>query len=241
MEVTKNRDFASGGPDLTTNEIPSKNNNSDIRAEESDASSGVFKEKESTNSQYTPKVTRKNVEIIGNDVEYTRNTNYDEANGSVIVQADVERQRFALWRAQADQDMIKCIKEDDSHHTYFIQPPVNPVTLFFQDSVTEKDYRKKAWQSRDERRSSNGQSGVILVGNNDTHNQSSPQRRSSFGCKSTWSPSGFTAIFDLVVSMFTFVIICLGKINSLLLSNRNWLNNISKTYLASSLGKNTKS
>merc|ERR1719510_2724140 len=97
--------------------------------------------------------------------------------------------------------MIKCIKEDNTHQTYFTRPPVNLLTLFFEDYQIEKDYRKKAWQSRSERRLSHGQAGLIMEGAGSPHHGVHTR---------TWSPSGFTAVFDLVVSMLTFVIICLA-------------------------------
>lgn len=205
MEVTKGRDLLSGDSGHQLNEASINPNESEKEVEESDLSSGISKEQSSRQENVEEK--RNNLERVSS-VEYTRNTEYDDVNGAVAGQADMKQNRFALWRAQADQDMIKCIKEDDTHHTYFIQPPVNNITLFFKDNLTEKDYRKKAWQSREERRSSNGQSaGVMVTGGND---QCSPQRQNP-NSRTTWSPSGFTAMFDLVVSMFTFLIICVGN------------------------------
>ena len=134
-------------------------------------------------------------------VEYTRNANYKTTNGELA--SPDHSSRFAIWRAQSDQAMIKCIKEDNTHQTYFTRPPVNLITLFFEDHQIEKDYRKKAWQSRSERRLSHGQAGLIMEGAGSPHHGVHTR---------TWSPSGFTAVFDLVVSMLTFVIICLGKI-----------------------------
>ena len=206
MEVTKGRDLLSGNSVTQMNEASINLNESLKEVEESDLSSGISKDKFLSSKKENVEEKRNNLERI-NSVEYTRNTDYDDVNGSAAGNPDLKQTRFALWRAQADQDMIKCIKEDDTHHTYFTQPPVNNITLFFKDNLTEKDYRKKAWQSRGERRSSNGQSAGIMVAGSD---QCSPQRQNP-NPRTTWSPSGFTAMFDLVVSMFTFLIICVGN------------------------------
>ena len=201
MEVNKAR-----GSDLHRDEASTSSNGPDKLKEDSDAGSSALKEQSSANNEEISGDNRK-MERVGS-VEYTRNANYDAngANGG-IVQPDLQQSRFALWRAQADQDMIRCIKEDDTHHTYFTQPPVNPITLFFKDHLTEKDYRKKAWQPhKEERRPSYGQPGGLTVVGSD---QGSPHHQTLN--RTTWSPSGFTAVFDLVVSMFTFFIICLGE------------------------------
>ena len=200
MEVTKGRDILSGDSGHQINEASVNTNESEKEVDESDFSSGIPKEQFSSSRQENVEEKRNNLERVSS-VEYTRNTEYDD----VAKCDDLKQTRFALWRAQADQDMIKCIKEDDTHHTYFTQPPVNNISLFFKDNLTEKDYRKKAWQSREERRLSNEQSAGIMMTGND---QSSPQRHQP---RTTWSPSGFTAMFDLVVSMFTFIIICVGN------------------------------
>ena len=205
MEVARDRGIISRGSGLRMlNESSMKGDELQKDKEESESGSRTLREQSSTNKQGSPQAD-KIMERVGS-VEYTRNANYDEANG-MMAQPDLHQSRFALWRAQADQDMIHCIKEDGTHHTYFTRPPVNPITLFFDDNLTEKDYRKKAWQSREERRSSYGQSGVMVVGNN----HGSPRHREAH-TRATWSPSGFNAIFDLFVSMFTFLIVCLGKL-----------------------------
>ena len=198
MEVTKAREFISPEPHLPRSGGSSKSSKKDNNTEISEGASGGFKD-----SSHKENVeSGKELERVSS-VEYTRNNNYEDANGRGV-QPDIQQSRFALWRAQADQDMIRCIKEDDTHQTYFIYPPVNPITLFFRDKLTEKDYRKNyRFQSREERRTSSAQ---IIVGN---VTPGSPERHPR--TRSTWSPSGFTAIFDLVVSMFTFLIICLGK------------------------------
>ena len=198
MEVTKAREFISPEPHIPRSGGSTNSSKNDKNTEISERGSGVFKD-----SSHKENVEGgKELERVSS-VEYTRNNNYEDANGRGV-QPDIQQSRFALWRAQADQDMIRCIKEDDTHQTYFIYPPVNPITLFFRDKLTEKDYRKNyRFQSREERRTSSAQ---IIVGN---VTPGSPERHPR--ARSTWSPSGFTAIFDLVVSMFTFLIICLGK------------------------------
>ena len=203
MEVTKAREYISPEPDLNRPESSSKSMTRENHPDVSEGGSDVFKEINLSIKDVNG--DGKELERVSS-VEYTRNNQYDDANGRGV-QPDLQQSRFALWRAQADQDMIRCIKEDDTHQTYFIYPPVNPITLFFQDKATEKDYRKNyRFQSREERRRSSAQ---IIVGN---VAPGSPQRQPN--TRSTWSPSGFTAIFDLVVSMFTFIIICLGNINN---------------------------
>ena len=198
MEVTKAREYISPEPDLSRPQSSKK----DKYAEVSEVGSDAFKDSNLSNNKEGNE-DGKELERVSS-VEYTRNNNYEDSNGRGV-QPDLQQSRFALWRAQADQDMIRCIKEDDTHQINFIYPPVNPITLFFRDKLTEKDYRKNyRFQSREERRRSSGQ---IIVGNAPP---GSPQRQPS--TRSTWSPSGFTAIFDLVVSMFTFLIICLGNI-----------------------------
>ena len=202
MEVTKAREYISPEPDLSRPESLSKSIKKDKFTEVSEVGSDAFKDSNLFNSKEAGE-DGKELERVSS-VEYTRNNNYEDSNGRGV-QPDLQQSRFALWRAQADQDMIRCIKEDDTHQINFIYPPVNPITLFFRDKLTEKDYRKNyRFQSREERRRSSAQ---IIVGNVPP---GSPQRQPS--ARSTWSPSGFTAIFDLVVSMFTFLIICLGNI-----------------------------
>ena len=201
MEVSKAREYISPEPDLHRGDGSTKNIKNDRHIDISEGGSEVFKDNNFSNNKEAGE-DGKELERVSS-VEYTRNNNYEDANG-MTVQPDLQQSRFALWRAQADQDMIRCIKEDDTHQTYFIYPPVNPVTLFFKDKSTEKDYRKNyRFQSREERRFSSAQ---ITVSN---AAPGSPQRHPN--SRSTWSPSGFTAIFDLVVSMFTFLIICLGN------------------------------
>ena len=201
MEVNNGRELISNRPGLSVQE-PLASANAAGRYEDLEA--GL------TCSQIMDKpVTAKSgngsaaLEKVGS-VEYTRNNDFDDVNGS-LMQDSPPTSRFAVWRAQSDQAMIRCIKEDDTHHTYFTRPPVNPITMFFKDHQMELDYRKKAWQSRDERRSSHGQSGVIMEGQGSPHHGGQTTR--------TWSPSGFNAAFDLVLSILTFLIVCIGKLS----------------------------
>ena len=199
MEVNNARELIENRPGLAAQERPASGN-----------AAGGYEDLEAglTESQITDKPSSAKSgngstakENVGS-VEYTRNNDFDDVNGSLI-QEPSPTAGFAIWRAQADQAMIRCIKEDDTHHTYFTRPPVNPITMFFKDHQMELDYRKKAWQSRDERRSSHGQSGVIMEGQGSPHHGGQTTR--------TWSPSGFNAAFDLVLSILTFLIVCIGK------------------------------
>ena len=45
-----------------------------------------------------------------------------------------------------DVALISCIREDNTHTTYFTSPPFNDLTLFFVDSKIEQAYRKSAWK-----------------------------------------------------------------------------------------------
>lgn len=51
--------------------------------------------------------------------------------------------RLRHLRKQSDLQMIRCIQQDSCTMDYFIRPPVNPVTLFFNDSQMECNYRHR--------------------------------------------------------------------------------------------------
>nr|XP_037286623.1 LOW QUALITY PROTEIN: adenylate cyclase type 9-like [Rhipicephalus microplus] len=51
--------------------------------------------------------------------------------------------RLRHLRKQSDLQMIRCIQQDSCTMDYFIRPPVNPVTLFFNDSQMERNYRHR--------------------------------------------------------------------------------------------------
>ncbi|XP_077558647.1 adenylyl cyclase 13E isoform X2 [Haemaphysalis longicornis] len=51
--------------------------------------------------------------------------------------------RLRHLRKQSDLQMIRCIQQDSCTMDYFIRPPVNPVTLFFNDAQMECNYRHR--------------------------------------------------------------------------------------------------
>ncbi|XP_064481498.1 adenylate cyclase type 9-like isoform X2 [Ornithodoros turicata] len=51
--------------------------------------------------------------------------------------------RLRHIRKQSDLQMIRCIQQDTCTTEYFISPPVNPVTLFFNDPQIEWKYRHR--------------------------------------------------------------------------------------------------
>ena len=103
-----------------------------------------------------------------------------------------------LASIQSDQVMIRCVKDDESHYTYFTKPPLNRSTLFFRNPQVEKEYRRTAWRPRNQTYHRNihmGEGGDGSPGN-----------------QKIWAPSIFNAYFDLLLSFLTFFIICLATL-----------------------------
>ncbi|XP_037086581.1 adenylate cyclase type 9-like isoform X1 [Pollicipes pollicipes] len=46
-----------------------------------------------------------------------------------------------MQRKLSDLEMIKCVQQMSSHSNYFINPPIDRLTLFYQDPVFERMYR----------------------------------------------------------------------------------------------------
>ena len=127
MEVNNARELIENRPGLAAQERPASGNAAGGYEDvEAGLTESQITEKPSSAKSGNGSTAKENV----GSVEYTRNNDFDDANGSLI-QEPSPTAGFAIWRAQADQAMIRCIKEDDTHHTYFTRPPVNPITMFF--------------------------------------------------------------------------------------------------------------
>lgn len=53
-------------------------------------------------------------------------------------------------RKQSDLQLIRCVN-DISQNSYIVKVPLHPLTLFFKDKKTEKDYRANAHKIHEKR------------------------------------------------------------------------------------------
>ena len=85
--------------------------------------------------------------IASSDGRSLLNTKKD-APGDPSMLTDAEGS--AKWRQRNvpadDMALIGCIQEDTTHTTYFTRPPLQDLTLFFEDERVEKEYRRVAWK-----------------------------------------------------------------------------------------------
>ena len=100
-------------------------------------------------------------------------------------------------RLQSDLALINCVKEDTTHTNNFTRPPFHPITLFFEDSRVEKEYRKIAWR------------GLKNYKKNAEHTENSSDAAPSHQHVKTLSPALFDAYFDVVVVGLVFGIVCM--------------------------------
>ncbi|KAK3876369.1 hypothetical protein Pcinc_009523 [Petrolisthes cinctipes] len=57
--------------------------------------------------------------------------------------------RFHQLRKQSDLQLIRCMQQDSTnHHSYMMQQPLSPTTLFFIDADLERQYRQQAHKPR---------------------------------------------------------------------------------------------
>lgn len=138
--------------------------------------------------------------------------------------ADEPIKKLAIMRLRSDQAMIRCIKDDASHHNYFTRPPLRPATLFFSNPHVENVYRRTAWRGRGERPTTTTASGLVVDAieeqrmdrNNHQldgqhHQPQQPEQQQQQSTRPmSWSPSSFSAVFDLLVSLVTFLIVSLA-------------------------------
>ena len=63
-----------------------------------------------------------------------------------LAEFDAQNSKWNQKVTEDDIALIGCIQEDNTHTTFFTRPPLNDLTLFFEDERVEREYRRLAWK-----------------------------------------------------------------------------------------------
>lgn len=95
----------------------------------------------------------------------------------------------SMKQFKEDIELIDCVKEDNTHTTFFTRPPLKDLTLFFEDERVEKEYRRLAWKGL-----------------------KSPDSSTNKANKTTYSPVLMDAYFDMGLVTLFFIVVSIDSL-----------------------------